>query len=70
MINIKKYINDLRTRSYMAQNLFENFESMIMRTEDASSVSSKTKNILKVALVMSSHMRKSQGTAKADDIRK
>ena len=44
MINIKNDINDVRTRSYMAQNLFERsfeiFESMIMRTEDTSSVSS------------------------------
>ena len=74
MINIQKVINDVRLRSYMAQNIFERsfeiFESMIMRTEDASSVSSETKNILKVALDMPSHIGKSQGTIKADDIRK
>ena len=58
----------------MAKNLFErsfeNFESMIMMTEDVSSVSSETKNILKAALDMSSHMGKCQGIEKADDIRK
>ena len=74
MINIKKDINDVRTRSYMAKNLFKRslqiFESMIMRIEDASSVSLDTKNILKVALDMSSHMGKRQGTTKANDIRK
>ena len=74
MINIQKDINDVRTRSYMAKNLFKRslqiFESMIMRIEDASSVSLETKNILKVALDMSSHMGKSQGTTKANDIRK
>ena len=70
MIKIQKDINDVRTRSYMTQNLFENFESIIMRTKDASSVSSETKNILKVALDIPFHMGKSQGTAKANDIRK
>ena len=71
MINIQNDINDVRTRSHMAQNLFgrsfENFENIIMRTEDASLVSLETKNILKVVLDMSYHMGKSQGTAKAYD---
>ena len=68
MINIQKYINYVRTRSSMAQNIFERsfekFENIIMRTKDASSVSLETKNVLKVVLDMSSHMGKSQGTKK------
>ena len=40
-----------------------------MRTEDVSSVSSKTKNINKVSLDMSSHSGKSQTIANADNIR-
>ena len=71
--NIQKDINNVRSISYMAQNLFkrsfEIFENIIMRTEDASSISSEAKNILNVSLDMSSHMGKSQGTAKDDDIR-
>ena len=63
MINIQKDRNDVRTRSYMAQNIFErsfkNFENIIMRTEDVFSISSETKNILKVALDMPSHIGKS-----------
>ena len=38
MINIQKYVNDVRARSYMAQNLFdksfENLENMTMRIEN------------------------------------
>ena len=72
MINIQKYINDLRTRSYIAQNLFERsfeeLEFLIMRTKDISSVSSEAKNILKVDLDMSSHMGKNQILANADNI--
>ena len=63
MINIQKVVNDVRARSYMSQNLFEksfeNLKNMIMRIEDASSVSSETKNITKVGLDMPSHSRKS-----------
>ena len=44
MINIQKDVNDVRARSYMAQNhferSFENLENIIMRIEDVSSVSS------------------------------
>ena len=44
VINLQKYINDIRTKSYMPQNLLEKcFEEMgeiIMRTGDVSSVSS------------------------------
>ena len=43
VINLQKYINDIRTKSYMAQNLlekcFEKMRKIIMRTEDVSSVS-------------------------------
>ena len=73
MINIQKDVNDVRARSYMAQNIFErsfkNLENIIMRIEDASSVSVETKNITKVGLDMLSHPRKSQATANADNIR-
>ena len=41
---------------------------MILRSEDVSSVSSETKNINKVGLDMSSHLRKSQATTIADNI--
>ena len=40
-----------------------------MRTDDVSSVSSKTKNINKVGLDMPSHLRKSQTITIADNIR-
>ena len=57
----------------MSQNLlqksFEILGEMIVRTEDVSSVSSKTKNINKVSLDMSSHSGKSQAIANADNIR-
>ena len=73
MINLQKYINDTRTKYYMAQNLlersFEDLENLIMRTEDVSSVSSETKNILKVDLDMPSTLGKSQVTTNADNIR-
>ena len=63
VINLQKNINNIRTKSYMAQNLFEKcFEKMgeiIVRMEDISSVSSETKNIKKVGLYMSSHPGKS-----------
>ena len=42
---------------------------MIIRTDNASSVSSKTKNINKVGLDMSSHSGKSQATTIADNPR-
>ena len=42
---------------------------MIMRIDDVSSVSSETKNINKVGLDMSSHLRKSQTTTIVDNIR-
>ena len=73
LINLQKYINNIRTKSYMAQNLLEKcFEEMgeiIVRTKDISSVSSETKNIKKVGLDMSSHPEKSQAIVIADNIR-
>ena len=49
VINLQKDINDIRTKSYMAQNLLEKcleeMREIIMRTEDVSLVSSETKNI-------------------------
>ena len=73
VINLQKDINDIRTKSYMTQNLLEKcFEEMgeiKMRTKDVSSVSSKTKNIKKVGFDMSSHQRKSQATTIVDNIR-
>ena len=72
MINIQKDINDIRTRSYLAQNIFkksfEELEFLIMRTKDISLVSLEAKHILKVDLDMSSHMRKSQIPENADNI--
>ena len=73
MINLQKYINDTRTKYYMTQNLsersFEDLENLIMRTEDVSSVSPKTKNILKVDLDMSSPLGKGQVIANVDNIK-
>ena len=73
VINLQKYINDIRSKSYISQNLlekcFERLGEMIMRTYDISSVSSETKNINKVGLDMSSHSGKSQTTTIADNIR-
>ena len=73
IINLQKDINDTRTKSYMAQNLlersFEDLENLITRTEDVSSVSSETKNILKVDFDMSSPLGKSQVTTNANNIR-
>ena len=64
MINIHKDINDIRTRSYIAQNLFERsfeeLEFLIMRKKYISSVSSEAKNILKVDLDMTSQWEKSK----------
>ena len=73
VINLQKDINDIRSKSYISQNLlekcFERLGEMIMRTDDVSSVFSETKNINKVGLDMSSHSRKSQATTIADNIR-
>ena len=73
VINLHKDINNIRTKSYMSQNLlekcFEKIGEIIVRTEDVSSISSETKNIKKVSLDMSSHPRKSQAIANADNIR-
>ena len=64
VINLQKDINDIRSKSYMSQNLlekcFERLGEMIVRTEDVYSVSSKTKNINKVGLDMLSHWGKSK----------
>ena len=73
VINLQKDINDIRSKSYISQNLlekcFERLGEMIMRTDDVSSVSSKTKSINKVGLDMSSHSGKIQATTIADNIR-
>ena len=73
IINLKKDINDIRSKSYISQNLlekcFESLGEMIMRTYDVSSASSETKNIKKVGLDMPSHSGKSQATTIADNIR-
>ena len=73
VINLHKDINDIRSKSYMSQNLlekcFERFGEMIVRTEDVSSVSSKTKNINTIGLDMLSHSRKSQATVITNNIR-
>ena len=73
IINLQKYINDIRSKSYLSQNFikkcFERLGEMIMRTDDVSLVSSETKNINKVGLDMSSHSGKSQATSIADNIR-
>ena len=73
LINLQKDINNIRTKSYMSQNLlekcFERMREIIVRTKDVSLVSSKTKNIKKVGLDMPSHPGKSQATTIADNIR-
>ena len=73
VINLQKDINNIKSKSYMSQNLlekcFERLGEMIMRTDDVSSVSSETKNINKVGLDMLSHSGKSQATTIADNIR-
>ena len=72
VINLQKDINDIRSKSYISQNLlekcFERLGETIMRTDDVSSVFSETKNINKVGLDMSSHSGKSQAIAIADNI--
>ena len=59
VINLQKDINNIRSKSYMSQNLiekcFERLREMIMRTDDVSSVFSETKNINKIGLDMPSH---------------
>ena len=49
VINLQNGINDIRSKSYMSQNLlekcFEILGEMIMRIEDVSLFSSKTKSI-------------------------
>ena len=73
VINLQKDINDIRSKSYISQNIlekcFERLGEIIVRTDDVSSVSSETKNIKKVGLDMPSHSGKSQATATADNIR-
>ena len=72
VINLQKDINDIRSKSYISQNLlekcFERLGEMIMMIDDISSVSLETKNINKVGLDMSSHSRKSQATTIANNI--
>ena len=52
VINLQKDINDIRSKSYISQNLlekcFERLGELIMRSDDVSSTSSETKNINKV----------------------
>ena len=73
IINLQKDINDIRSKSYISQNIlekcFERLGEIIVRTDEVSSASSETKNIKKVGLDMPSHSRKSQATATADNIR-
>ena len=73
IINLQKDINDIRSKSYISQNIlekcFERLGEIIVRTDDVSSASSETKNIKKVGLDMPSHSGKSQATATADNIR-
>ena len=73
VINLQKDINDIRSKSYISQNLyekcFERLGEMIMRTDDVPSVSSETKNINKVGLDIPSHSGKSQATTIVDNIR-
>ena len=73
VINLQKDINNIRSKSYISQNLlekcFERLREMIMRIDNVSSVSSETKNINKVGLDMPSHSGKSQTTAIAENIR-
>ena len=73
VINVQKDINEIRSKSYISQNLiekcFERLGEIIMRSDDVSSASSDTKNINKVGLDMSSHSGKSQATTIADNIR-
>ena len=73
IINLQKYINDIRSKSYIFQNIlekcFERLGEIIVRTDDVSSASSETKNIKKVGLDMPSHSRKSQTTTIVDNIR-
>ena len=73
VINLQIDINNIITKSYMAQNLlqkcFEEIGEIIVRIEYISSVSSEAKNILKVGLDMPSHLGKSQSTSNADNIR-
>ena len=73
IINLQKDINDIRSKSYISQNIlekcFERLGEIIVRTDDVSSVSLETKNIKKVGLDMPSHSGKSQATTTADNIR-
>ena len=59
VINLQKDINNIRSKSYISQNLlekcFERLGEMILRSEDVPSVFSETKNINKVGLDMPSH---------------
>ena len=59
IINLQKDINDIRSKSYISQNIlekcFERLGEIIVRTDDVSSASSETKNIKKVGLDMPSH---------------
>ena len=48
VINLQKEINDIRSKSYVSQNLLERLGEMIIRLDDVSSASSETKNINKV----------------------
>ena len=74
VINLqKKNINNIRSKSYMSQNLlekcFERLGEMIMRLEDVPSVFLETKNINKVGLDMLYHLGKIHETTIADNIR-
>ena len=72
-INLQKDINDIRSKSYISQNIlekcFERLGEIIVRTDDVSSASSETKNIKNVGLDMPSHSGKSQATTTANNKR-
>ena len=73
VINLQKDIDNIRTKSYTAQNLiekcFEEIGEIMVRIEDVSSISYETKNIKKVGLDMSSHLGKNQAKAITNNIR-
>ena len=73
VINLQKYINDIRFKSYISQNLlekcFERLGEMIMRSDNVFPASSDTKNINKVGLDMPSHLGKSHATTITNNIR-
>ena len=68
VINLQKDINNIRSKSYMSQNLlekcFERLGEMIMRSKNVPSVSLETKNINKVGLEIAVPFGKKPGNRK------